>query len=266
MRQHTLTSLFRWMIPKRLRRIMGLDRRVTLLEKRIIWLERLHPSLSNRAARFVACEMIEGDYIEFGIYEGQSFQAAYHAIHVAFEDRIMQLEGGVDPAQNAQRQALLNQMRFIGLDSFDGLPELNGTDRSGNDFKQGQYRTTEARFLRNIENAGLDLDKVITIPGWFSETSHRETWQRLGITKAAIIWIDCDLYQSAADALNGIRDLLQDGTVLIFDDWFAFKANPKRGEQRAFSEWRYTVGGFDFVEFHQEGTWRKSFIAVSKDA
>ena len=62
-----------------------------------------------------------------------------------------------------------------------------------------------------------------------------------------------------------MTELIQDGTVLIFDDWFAFRGNPRRGEQRAFAEWCATVRDFDFVEFHQEGVWRKSFIAAARD-
>ena len=54
--------------------------------------------------------------------------------------------------------------------------------------------------------------------------------------------------------------------MLIFDDRFAFKGNPRRGEQRTFSEWQETMEVFEFVEFHQEGTWRKSFIAVTEVA
>jgi hypothetical protein len=58
-----------------------------------------------------------------------------------------------------------------------------------------------------------------------------------------------------------VAPLLQDGTVLIFDDWYSFAGSPFLGEQRAFREWRATVPGFVFSEYHKEGHGRNSFIA-----
>lgn len=233
--------------------------------ERLSRLERAQPPLIDRAAWFIACEMVEGDYIEFGVYEGHAFKNAYHAIANAFTQRITQREGGASADQVVRRRAMFEKMRFVALDSFEGLPELNGIDQQTQDFRKGQYSASEAQFRENIARAGVPLDRVAIAPGWFAETSNAKTWKRLGVKKAAIIWIDGDLYSSARDALAGVADLLQDGTVLIFDDWFAFRGNPRRGEQRAFSEWRSTMTEFDFVEFHQEGVWRKSFIAVARN-
>jgi hypothetical protein len=251
----SIVPLFRRRIPRLLR-----------LDSRLGRIEAVSPPLIDRAARFVACEMIEGAYIEFGVFKGNSFIAAYRALHSEFRQRIEQSAGGADPDQNARRQSLVESMKFVALDSFEGLPELTGVDTQTKDFRRGQYRASEDEFRKFIKMGGVDCSKVEIVPGWFSETAKAETWARLGIGKASIVWIDCDLYQSALDALNGVTGLLQEGTVLIFDDWFAFKANPRRGEQRAFAEWRATVREFDFVEFHQEGTWRKSFVAIPKDA
>ena len=57
------------------------------------------------------------------------------------------------------------------------------------------------------------------------------------LTAAAIVHIDCDLYSSTKTALHFITDLIVDGTVIIFDDWFNFIASPVKGEQRAAPEW-----------------------------
>jgi hypothetical protein len=38
-------------------------------------------------------------------------------------------------------------------------------------------------------------------------------------------------------ALDFVTDLVQDGTVVAFDDWYNFRARPDRGEQRACREW-----------------------------
>ncbi len=81
--------------------------------------------------------------------------------------------------------------------------------------------------------------------------------------KASIIWVDCDLYRSAATVLDFVTPLLQDGTLIIFDDWYAYRGNPRLGEQRAFGEWTEGVKNFTFTDFHKEGTYRNSFIASS---
>lgn len=45
-------------------------------------------TLIDKTARFIACEMIEGDYLEFGVYQGSAFISACHALKELFEDRI----------------------------------------------------------------------------------------------------------------------------------------------------------------------------------
>jgi len=223
-------------------------------------------TLIEKAARFTVCEMVEGDYLEFGVYRGHSFVAAYRAITEAFRQRISQEAGGASAEQQGRRRRLWEQMRFFAFDSFEGLPELRGIDLETEDFAGGQYAASKDEFIRSVTDAGVPLEKVVTLPGWFRDTTRPEVFDSNALRKASIVWIDGDLYESARDALHGITPLLQDGTVLIFDDWFAFRGNPDLGEQRAFREWASELDGFVFTEFHKEGTWRNSFIACRKRA
>lgn len=234
--------------------------KVMALERRIASLERAQTALIDKAARFVACEMIPGDYLEFGVYKGASFISAYHAFAHAYGERIRQREGEASDDAQSKRQSFWDEMRFFGFDSFEGLPELVGPDQQTNDFEQGQYSASEQEFLHNLTTGGVDMAKVISVPGWFGEVCNDQTWAKLGIQKAAVVWIDGDLYSSARDVLNGLTPLLQDGTVLIFDDWFAFRGNPTLGEQRALREWENNNKEFTLIPFHKEGTWRNSFI------
>ena len=48
--------------------------------------------------------------------------------------------------------------------------------------------------------------------------------------------LDCDLYESTREALEYASPALQDGAMLMFDDWFHYRANPHKGQARAFSE------------------------------
>jgi O-methyltransferase len=133
-------------------------------------------------------------------------------------------------------------------------------DKQTNDFAAGQHAATEAEFRTNIAKAGVDLRKVVTVPGWFQDTCRQKVFARHRLTKAAVVWIDCDLYESAKAVLAGITPLLRNGTVLIFDDWHAFRSSPNHGEQRALREWQELHPEFSLSFFHKEGAWRSSFI------
>ena len=83
------------------------------------------------------------------------------------------------------------------------------------------------------------------------------------IKKAALIWVDCDLYESTVPVLNFITDYVQDGTIIVFDDWFSFKGNLNMGEQRAFREWLKKNPSIRATEFHRFAT-GNSFILHRK--
>jgi len=236
---------------------------VPSVEAPLDWNVRM--TLIEKAARFIANDKIAGDYLEFGVFRGESFVQAYHAIRNTFENRIA-MTYNASAVDRQERQRLLDEIRFFAFDSFEGLPPLEGVDQLGDDFSAGQYACGLDEFRNNLATRGVNLDKVICVPGWFNESCVSETIERYGMRQASVIWIDCDLYHSAKSVLEFVTPLLQDGTVIIFDDWFAFRGNPLLGEQKAFHEWKQTVEGFEFNEFHKEGTYRNSFIASKRDS
>ncbi|OCR92398.1 hypothetical protein [Campylobacter fetus] len=63
--------------------------------------------------------------------------------------------------------------------------------------------------------------------------------------KASLIYIDCDLYTSSKTVLDFIAqsDLLQDGTIIAFDDWDLYRANPNKGQRKAFKEFKEKING-----------------------
>lgn len=219
-------------------------------------------TLIDKVARFVACESIEGDYLEFGVYRGAAFVEAYQAMERQFRSRIGLAIGGDDDADRRQhRQNIWQQMRFFAFDSFEGLPSLTSDDADTHDFRQGQYACAEGDFRRIVTQAGVPEARLCTVPGWFDQTCNTQTRERFRLQKAAVVWIDADLYSSTITALNFVTDLLQDGTVLIFDDWFSYRGSPLHGEQRAFREWSAALTDrFSFQEYQREGWKRMSFI------
>ena len=221
-------------------------------------------SLLYKASRFAVCECLEGDYYEFGVYRGASFIDAYHNFEYNFNQRINLHTGGDDEAESkALRNKLWQNMNYVAFDSFEGLPPIEDLDKEGEDFKKGMYSCSEQSFLDNLKNSGVDTKKVKTIPGWYSNTCTLDTLEKYNLRKASVIWIDCDLYSSTKEVLQLVTHLIQDGTVLIFDDWFSFKGSPFRGEQKAFSEWISSPeikNKFVFNEYQKEDWKRISFI------
>jgi hypothetical protein len=190
--------------------------------------------------QFVSMCDIKGDYVEFGVFEGDSFVPAYHYAH----------------------KYLNNGMAFYAFDSFEGLPEPAGIDASGHPrLVKGELSSGGAeRFRRMISRRGVDLRKVTLISGWYKDTLNVQLKKTLPIKAVAIAYIDCDFYGSTVPILNFIQEYMQDGTVLIFDDWFLFKGNPNRGEQRAFSEWLRENPHITVSEFRRFGWHGNSFI------
>jgi predicted O-methyltransferase YrrM len=83
----------------------------------------------------------------------------------------------------------------------------------------------------------VDTSKVVLVPGWY-DTSLTETAKvQKNLTAACAIFIDCDLYESVVPVFRFITSLIQDGTVIIIDDYFRYKGSPERGIQKAFNEW-----------------------------
>lgn len=190
------------------------------------------------AMNFVFYSRLKGDYWEFGVSEGRSFAAAFH---------FAQMRG-------------LGSMKFYAFDSFQGLPEPRGGDSEFWRFKKGYCACDIHKFKKNITGAGVDPDKIIIVPGWYNQVLNEQTKKQLPANKAAIVHIDCDLYESTISALNFITDYMQDGSIIIFDDWFAFNGNPRRGEQKAFREWLENNRQFQSSPFYRAGWSTRSFI------
>ncbi|MFH1787250.1 MAG: TylF/MycF/NovP-related O-methyltransferase [archaeon] len=178
---------------------------------------------------FVQMNKIDGDYLEFGVFEGKNFARVYN-----FFKNI----GGT------------KDRMFYAFDSFEGLPEIKGLDNCSKQFTESQYSCGVNKFKYLISKKGIDLNHVKIIEGWFDKTLNKKLKDDLKIKKSSIIFIDCDLYESTIPVLNFITDYIQDGTIIIFDDYFCFNGNPNKGERKAFDDWLKKIPPFKQLLFN----------------
>jgi O-methyltransferase len=216
-------------------------------------------SIIWKAAQILSGELVEGDYLEFGVFQGNSLITAFTTIRSVFRQRASHEIHSPEYRKQVLQQ--WDKMRFFAFDSFRGLPQVGSIDRQSKDFVEGKFAYNVSSLERNLRTGGVDLDKVTIVPGWFEQTCTAATIEKYQMKAASIVHIDCDLYESAKTALKFIEPLMVDGTVLIFDDWYCFRGNPDLGEQRAFKEWAGNKPDWKFSEYQREGPWRMSFIA-----
>ncbi|MCF8077797.1 MAG: TylF/MycF family methyltransferase [Desulfobacterales bacterium] len=202
--QHPIQRLF----------LRGVYNRIRQLEYRAF--NRRFYAVDQVAEYLIGAQVI-GDYCEFGVYQGATFIYAYQTISPHF-----------------------NEMRFAAFDSFEGLPHPSGVDSYNgytSHFYKGQFSFSHSQFVRNLKRKGVNLQRVITVQGWFNESLAIERSQIHGIDNIAVAWIDCDLYESTVPVLDYLTPRLNPGAVVIFDDWRCYRNHPDYGEQRACREW-----------------------------
>ena len=188
---------------------------------------QIHEEAYRRALEFVTLGGVAGDVLEFGVLGGWSARIF---------SEIM--------------RDILNLNNLHLFDLFEGLPEyVSAVDRDSYEIGGRDIWHNKMKFpdefltqfgqphywhIRDRLSEVIRPERIIVHKGFYSETlKHRLD------TKAAVIHFDCDLYQSAREVLWGLHgmDALQDGTVMLFDDWNCNRGNPNYGERRALREY-----------------------------
>jgi len=166
-------------------------------------------NMINMAFGYCSNNKISGDYAEFGVYRGDTTIEAWKAAH----------------------RHGLNDMKIWLFDSFNGLPEIVGSDISG-PFEAAEFSFGRHDLEKRIVRNGVNLSRIEIVEGYFDATLPVTVTDR----KFAVVWIDCDLYESTVPVLRWLEDKLVDGAVVCFDDWFTFNGRPDKGEQKAAAE------------------------------
>jgi predicted O-methyltransferase YrrM len=209
---------------------IGIPRRGFLSKERHRMLEQ--------AFMYTHDERIPGNYVEFGTARGTSLIYAYEVC----------------------RKHRFNDVRFFGFDSFQGFPEPKGVDRVFERFKQGEVAFPRRIAERNLWLYGADRRRVELIEGWYADTLAEAAGHHERIGTARVVNIDCDLHDSALAALRFIARHLVTGSIILFDDWLCYRADPTKGEQAAVRRWLDEQPQLSLVPFRSYANVGQSFI------
>lgn len=193
------------------------------------WGLRAHNALAQVECEYVMKlltelrdQNVQGDIVEFGIFQGWWINFLYRAT----------AELGLD-------------RRIYGFDSFEGLSDPD-PEHDLAFWKKGQYACSLEQVSKNVQ--AVLRPRLKLVKGFFEKSLRGADAQVAG--KFCYARIDCDIYQPALDCLNYLGPRLADGAILVFDDWPHVRGF---GEQRAFEEWLPTVPHLEF-EFLFYGT------------
>jgi len=161
---------------------------------------------------------LKGDIFEFGVFQGYTaLLFAKNLKKFAFEDTSLHL-----------------------FDSFVGLPEERELDKNSYEFASGVWVKGSMavadgleKYIQNKLAKILTKKRIHLIKGFFEDTL--ELYFDKLRAKAKIVHIDCDLYSASKYVLNFLfkNEIIQDGTIMIFDDWMTSLGNPNLGQRKA---------------------------------
>ncbi|MCB9799912.1 MAG: class I SAM-dependent methyltransferase [Candidatus Omnitrophica bacterium] len=181
----------------------------------------------KKAFYLTALEQLEGDYLEFGVFTGSSF------IFSTKVHRSLSYLGG-------------QKTRFFGFDSFSGFGDIHEHDKHPF-YLNNIFKVNKDKVIRNIKNKTQKSETRI-VEGYFNETLRGKKASDYGIEKARIIFIDCDLKEPAREALAFSLPALQQGTVIVLDDYFSYKGDSTLGVCGALTE---VLQGFPGIKLRE---------------
>lgn len=187
---------------------------------------------------------IEGFYIEFGVFNGESMKEVFYALRNQFT-------------------------KYIGLDSFCGLPRMsNEIDKRAAKFMpafvKGNFSSKGYDFVKtNVLSAGLNKKDILLIKGFFKDSLTPKLSSRIssiGNGKAAVIHLDVDLYSSTIQALEFSYRFMQNGCWLLCDDYWCYAGKSSSGTRKALNDFLKTHTDIYFHEYCSYSGWSKAFI------
>ncbi len=165
------------------------------------------------------------------------YQTLEQAIEAAMIDGLY-LEFGVFSGTTINQIADLVPNKTVhGFDSFEGLPEGWGAAKKGTFDTGGKFPQVR--------------DNVKLHKGWFENTIAPFINDHQGAI--AFLHCDADLYSSTKTILDGLRDRIVSGTIIVFDEYFNYPFW-RDHEYKAFNEFiDSTDFKFEYIAFTDKG-------------
>ena len=195
----------------------------------------------KKAIFITAQDKTYGSYLEFGVFTGSSFNFA-----MKVNKKIEKIFGNTN-------------CEFIGFDSFRGFGEIKKEDENPG-FINKIFYVDKKKVLKNIKKCAKG-QKMRIVEGFYKETIENKTTKDLNIGKARVVLIDCDLKESARLALEFVKPSIQEGTIILFDDFVFYKGNKNKGEYGAFMDFQKKHPEILFRRIFDYGYGSRAFIA-----
>lgn len=213
-----------------------------------------------RAWGHVFSNNMYGDYVEFGVYRGDSVIFSLQAHYEFMKWLNNQKKSDEGWRKKVSNKSPLNKLpQFHCLDTFGGMPN----NKEGEIQFHSQSFTTSLELVKKKVSKRNHLGIQINFYKGLFKNNESNLKDKLKKRKIVIANIDCDLKESTTEALNSISDFIDVGTILLFDDYNAFKADNKRGQRLAFIEFR-SKSKFKFEKHFSYHMCGQSFLVVDK--
>lgn len=187
----------------------------------------------RNAIDFLIGNHVIGSYFEFGCHRARTFTMVM-SLDAFYASNMGPTAGGLHPKSGGGYMD-----NYFAFDSFEGFPEdVNVLDHP--QYTPGAASTASTEFVRLLNNYGQSTERVRLIEGFYENSLTSDLSQKFlqENTKASLITVDCNLYESYKSVFSWVDPFLQPGTVLYLDDYNSERAQPTQGPKRAWSEYR----------------------------
>lgn len=172
--------------------------------------------------------------------------------------------------------------KFIGFDSFEGMPQPSEFDQEWTHLRGGDNATSVEEFMKLC---GPKSEDVLAVKGYFSESlvdprtdqniaeflsrqtkssprpqkTHAPSW-------FSFCYVDVDYYESTLETLNYAVPRIVPGGLLLLDDWNLYRADPNRGQRKALYDFSQENSATTLVPLWNTGWGGKVFSVLKRAA
>ena len=195
-----------------------------------------YAGMFNRIGNLVQGNSYSGDYLEFGAFDGRTISLAWSCM------------------------SHIQDMRFFAFDSYKGI--VGSTADESDVYPDGSYYSNTETFVHNMRVANADMSRVLPVQGNFLEMfkNPRELQEKYRIKRCRVAHIDCDVYKAAKASLDFISNVVEQGTILLFDEFHAHGARNDLGERRALKEWLEENPRLSVEKWHDYAAVSRAYI------